>query len=138
MSKLNLITFIICLLMVTSCSSQKERAEDIIMKCLYESYEDNGVEFKQAMVDYENLLIQQEFLKGKSGKNYKEAIGLLIENEGAEYLPSISFNRLLLEVYEIDKLIFFIFLINNLHKVVFPAPEGDEIIINLLFFSILI
>tara|TARA_Y100000588_G_scaffold191945_1_gene205943 strand:- start:182 stop:1057 length:876 start_codon:yes stop_codon:yes gene_type:complete len=78
--------------MVTSCSSQKERAEDIIMKCLYESYEDNGVEFKQAMVDYENLLIQQEFLKGKSGKNYKEAIGLLIENEGAEYLPSISFN----------------------------------------------
>ncbi|WP_281139748.1 hypothetical protein [Winogradskyella sp. SYSU M77433] len=62
------------------------------MKCLYESYEDKGVEFKQAILDYENLLIQQEFLKGKSGKNYKEAIGLLIENKDLEYLPSTSFN----------------------------------------------
>jgi len=55
-----------------SCTSQSERDETRLMNCLYSHIPDNGSELKQAMLDFENLLINEKIIASNSGKSYIE------------------------------------------------------------------
>lgn len=102
MSKLNLIAFIICLLMVTSCSPEKVRVEEVIMECIYKSYNDNGRALKKAIQDYETLLVEQNIIKDKTGKSYKETLMALAKDNNFKNRPSISFNSFIGDIGSLD------------------------------------
>ena len=102
MSKLNLMAFIICLLMVTSCSPEKVRVEEVIMECIYKSYDDNGRAFKKAIQGYETLLVEQNIIKDKTGKSYKETLMALAQDNNFKNRPSISFNSFIGDIGSLD------------------------------------
>jgi len=67
MNKLSTYLFLV---LFASCSSQNDRIETKLMECYYESFSDKGIELKQLIFEYENLLIKEGFLKDNSGDSY--------------------------------------------------------------------
>ena len=59
--RLFVVLFIFNLFISYSCYPQKQRAEEAIIDCLYGSYDDNGVAFKNAISQYEAYLIKENF-----------------------------------------------------------------------------
>nr|WP_295705824.1 hypothetical protein [uncultured Lacinutrix sp.] len=68
--KVKSIFCIIILIINSSCFSQNNRIENKLMECYYQSFQDNGIEIKKLIHDYENLLINEGFLKDNSAKSY--------------------------------------------------------------------
>ncbi|XLS28087.1 ExbD/TolR family protein [Flavobacteriaceae bacterium M23B6Z8] len=75
----------------TSCASQSERIETKIMDCTYQAFEDNGEAFKAAVVDYENLLIEEKILVDSSGKSYVRALRNIADVKKSNKIPSKFF-----------------------------------------------
>jgi biopolymer transport protein ExbD len=74
-----------------SCNSQILRVEDKLMNCIYQNYEDNGTQFKKALTEFEQLLINENILKDNSGKSYVAIFEKIVEENDFNYNPSISF-----------------------------------------------
>lgn len=82
---------LILLILISACSSNKEKVENILMDCIYNSYDDNGNALKKAIYDYETLLIEQGFITDRTGKSYKSAFKAIQQSEGLKQKPSITF-----------------------------------------------
>ena len=54
---------LIIALLFYSCNSQTNSSETQLMKCIYESCLDDGSEFKETILIYENELITKKFIE---------------------------------------------------------------------------
>ena len=68
------------------------------MECLYQSYEDNGIAFKKAMQDFEQVLISEEILKDRSGKGYRGLFEKIVSTNEFPNWPKINFNSFVTEI----------------------------------------
>jgi hypothetical protein len=62
---MKIILNLIIALLFYSCNSQTDSSENQLMKCIYESCLDDGSEFKEAILKYENELIINKILNDK-------------------------------------------------------------------------
>jgi len=90
--KTNILLHIIIGFLFTSCLAQNDRIENVIMDCSYQSFADNGEEFKKLIADYENLLIREEILHDKSGKSYRQVLLNISDENGFDKVPSMFFS----------------------------------------------
>ena len=83
------------LLCLTISFAQDTRPEAELMNCMYNSYKDGGVAFKNILNDFEQQLVINNFLNDASGESY---IALLNKMSNKEInnlkLPSFSFNAI--------------------------------------------
>lgn len=86
-----ILTYLTFAILTMSCQGQTERIETKLMNCIYENYEDKGVEFKKALSDYEKLLIDEKILKDGTGKSYKAIFEKIVMDDDFDYNPSKSF-----------------------------------------------
>jgi hypothetical protein len=67
---MKIILNLIIALLFYSCNSQTNSSETQLMKCIYESCLDDGSEFKETILKYENELITKKVLKDNSSGSY--------------------------------------------------------------------
>lgn len=89
--KTKILLNIIIGLISISCFAQRERVENELMNCIYENYEDQGTKFRNAISDYEKLLIDEKILNDGTGKSYKAIFEKVIIDDEFNYNPSKSF-----------------------------------------------
>ncbi|QKX06461.1 hypothetical protein HN014_16585 [Aquimarina sp. TRL1] len=73
--------------------------EDITLSCVYEAFTKGGVDLKKELESYEAFLVQNNFLKNKSGKEY---IAFLQEMNRINYIPATRPNALFIRLLEAD------------------------------------
>lgn len=78
-------------LLFTSCTSQNDRIENVIMKCSYQSFDDKGKAFKALIDDYENLLIDENIIPDRSGKSYRQVFLKVASGNEFNKVPSKFF-----------------------------------------------
>lgn len=93
---LNILIGVLC----SSCYAQKNRIENEIMKCTYQSYSDNGRELQKLILDYQNHLIEEKILEDNSGQSYKTFLYNFAKGKGHTKTPSLFFS---MEFDKIDK-----------------------------------
>ena len=93
-----ILTLLIFGMLTISCKKQAERVETKIMNCIYESYEDQGVAFKEAFSDFEQLLITEKILEDKTGSSYKAFFEKIVIDNEFNYNPSQSFANKIMEI----------------------------------------
>jgi len=98
--KTNILLNIIIGFLFTSCVAQNERIENIIMDCSYQSFSDNGKEFRTLISDYENLLINEKILADNSGKSYRQVLQKIADGKKFDKVPSKFFS---VELQKIEK-----------------------------------
>ncbi len=97
---MNKIVLLIISFIFSSCVAQKERIENEIMECSYQSYSDNGKQLKQLISDYQQLLIDEKILTDRSGKSYRNILQDIADRNELNKAPSKFF---LAELKKIDK-----------------------------------
>lgn len=103
-----IILSLLILLTFTSASQEKkQRIENKIMDCIYNSFDDKGVAFKKVMIDYESYLIENNFLKDRTGKSYKDAFKKIALDNDFKSFPQTNLNNYFNETsnYNIEKIL---------------------------------
>lgn len=77
---MKIILNLIIALLFYSCNSQTNSSENQLMKCIYESCLDDGSEFKEAILKYENELIINKILNDNSSKSYLNLLKKISNN----------------------------------------------------------
>ena len=67
---MKIILNLVIALLFYSCNIQTNSSENQLMKCIYESCLDDGSEFKETILKYENELIINKVLKDNSSESY--------------------------------------------------------------------
>lgn len=62
--------FLLFGIIITYSYAQQERAEVALFNCAYQSFDDGGKAFKQVILDYEQLLVDENVLEDNSGDSY--------------------------------------------------------------------
>ena len=93
-----ILTYLIFGILTISCQGQTERIEIKLMNCIYENYEDQGIEFKKILSDFEKLLIDEKILKDGTGKSYKAIFEKIIIDDDFDYNPSRSFLNQIIDI----------------------------------------
>ena len=66
---MKIISNLVIALLFYSCNSQTNSSENQLMKCIYENCLDDGSEFKETILKYENELITNKVLKDNSSES---------------------------------------------------------------------
>ncbi|WP_299685695.1 biopolymer transporter ExbD [uncultured Dokdonia sp.] len=74
-----------------SCQKQSERVEYKLINCIYETYDDQGTQYKKAFFDFEQSLITEKILEDTSGKSYKALFEKMATENTFSQWPSSSF-----------------------------------------------
>jgi biopolymer transport protein ExbD len=81
-----------------SCYGQEERIETKLMNCFYENYEDQGIEFKNAISDFEKLLISEKILNDSTGKSYVAVFEKIVSDNDFRFIPTKSFLDMIIDI----------------------------------------
>lgn len=84
-------TYLTFVIFTISCNSQTLRVEDKLMNCIYQNYEDNGTKFKKALIEFEQLLINENILNDNRGNSYVAIFEKIVKENDFNYNPSKSF-----------------------------------------------
>jgi len=66
-----IVLYFISFSILLACRHEEERVETKLMRCLYDSYDDRGQQFKDALTNYEIYLISEKIIPDNSAKSYK-------------------------------------------------------------------
>lgn len=83
----------IFLFLLTACSPKKERIENKIMECFYESTGSNANVFKKLILEYEQLLISEKILKNDKGESYRDIYKVIAKGDDLTIAPSKFFSK---------------------------------------------
>ncbi|RUA12799.1 MAG: hypothetical protein DSY83_13515 [Flavobacteriia bacterium] len=89
--KIPILSFLAVIISISSCSSQEERIESKLMECTFQSYPDEGIEFKNLIANYQALLVKEGVLRDTTGESYRNIFKKLAEGNGFDKQPSTYF-----------------------------------------------
>lgn len=69
-----------------------------LMDCIYENFDDKGIEMKQTISDFEQLLINERILKDNTGKSYRAIFEEIASDDNFNFHPSQSFMDLIMNI----------------------------------------
>jgi hypothetical protein len=85
------------------CFGQKERLENRMMECIYQSFTDNGKAFKTQLSEYQKLMIEDGVLADSSGKSYRNIFKTIVELGELKKTPSKSFLEVFNDIEKPDR-----------------------------------
>ena len=74
-----------------SCFGQKNVVENNIITCQTEIYNKAGFDLNKIVIDYENILIENEILQDKTGASYSSLLNKIVTDENYQIDSLISF-----------------------------------------------
>lgn len=89
-----LVTICLSIFLIQTIDAQEKSEEDLILECIYSSFEDNGIALENVLLNYEMEFVKNNALKDNSAASYMEFFEKLKAN--ASLTPIFS-NSLLTE-----------------------------------------